>query len=192
MTPVRGGAPLSRVCSLRPHADVGAVPAHAARRPGRRRGRQPPPARPGRATSGGSPPASTPGSRSGTGCCARSSRSCARRWIAPAPRRRCCRSSSRSSCGSGRGRDAAYGPLMFRLDRPQGDGVLPRRPRPRRSMTTIVAQEYTSYRDLPREPVPDQLEVPRRAPAPLRPAARARVPDEGRVLVRRRRRRRCA
>ena len=36
------------VGSLAAHADVGAVPAHAARRPGRRRGRQPPAARAGR------------------------------------------------------------------------------------------------------------------------------------------------
>ena len=86
------------------------------------------------------------------------------------------------------GRDKAYGPLMFRLARPQGDRLLPladgrggghqhRRP---------------GVRLVPRpagEPVPDQLEVPRRAAAALRPAARPRVPDEGRVLLRRRPRR---
>ena len=39
------------------------------------------------------------------------------------------------------------------------------------------------------QPLPDPDQVPRRDPAALRRDARARVPDEGRVLVRRRRRR---
>ena len=59
--------------SLGRHADVGAVPAHAARRPGRRRGRQPPAARAGGLHPPGLRRASTPGCRSATGCCARSS-----------------------------------------------------------------------------------------------------------------------
>ncbi len=36
------------------------------------------------------------------------------------------------------------------------------------------------------QPLPDPDEVPRRDPPPLRPPARARVPDEGRLLLRRR------
>ena len=86
------------------------------------------------------------------------------------------------------GRDTAYGPLMFRLLDRKETGVLPvadgrgggdehRRP---------------GVRLVPRpaaQPVPDQLEVPRRAAAAVRAAARPRVPDEGRVLVRPRSRR---
>ena len=102
-----------------------AVPAHPARRPGRRRGRQPPSARPGRVHPPGLGRASTPGCRSGTGCCARSSRSSARRWTRPAPRRCCSRSPSRSSCGSAAAATRPTAPLMFRLARPQGDRLLP-------------------------------------------------------------------
>ena len=81
---------------------------------------------------------------------------------------------------------------MFRLAGPQGDRRSASRRRPRRSITTLVARRVL---ELPRpagEPLPDQLEVPRRAAPALRPAARPRVPDEGRVLVRRRRRRPAA
>jgi prolyl-tRNA synthetase len=46
------------------------------------------------------------------------------------------------------GRDAAYGPLMFRLlDRKETGFCLA--PTAEEVMTSIVAQEYTSYRDLP-------------------------------------------
>jgi len=46
------------------------------------------------------------------------------------------------------GRDAAYGPLMFRLlDRKETGFCLS--PTAEEVMTTIVAQEFTSYRDLP-------------------------------------------
>jgi prolyl-tRNA synthetase len=46
------------------------------------------------------------------------------------------------------GRDAAYGPLMFRLeDRKESPFNLS--PTAEEVVTTIVAQEYTSYRDLP-------------------------------------------
>ncbi len=87
------------------------------------------------------------------------------------------------------GRNALYGDLMFRLsDRPQGHGVLPLADR--RGGRDDARR--AGVRLLPRpagEPVPDQLEVPRRAPSPLRAAPQPRVPDEGRVLVRPRRRR---
>ena len=58
-------------------------------------------------------------------------------------------------------------------------------------VTTLVAQEYGSLPRPAGEPVPDQLEVPRRAPAPLRAAPRPRVPDEGRLLLRRSTSRAC-
>ena len=46
------------------------------------------------------------------------------------------------------GRDAAYGPLMFRLlDRKETGFCLS--PTAEEVMTTIVAQDFTSYRDLP-------------------------------------------
>ena len=86
------------------------------------------------------------------------------------------------------GRDAAYGDLMFRLTDRKDTGVLP--------LADGRGGRHHAGRPgvrlLPRpagEPLPDQLEVPRRDPAPLRPAARPRVPDEGRVLLRPRRRR---
>ena len=64
-------------------------------------------------------------------------------------RRRSCRSSSRSSCGSAAGRDAAVRAADVPAPGPQGDRVLPRRRRPRRSSPPLVAGEYSSYRDLP-------------------------------------------
>ena len=103
------------------------------------------------------------------------------------PGGRCSRSPSRSSCGSAAAATRTYGALMFRLhDRKETGYCLS--PTAEEVVTTIVAQEYGSLPRPAGEPVPDQLEVPRRAPAPLRAAARPRVPDEGRVLVRRRRR----
>ena len=89
------------------------------------------------------------------------------------------------------GRDPAYGPLMFRLEDRKETGFC-LSPTAEEVITSIVGGEYSSYRDLPGEPLPDQLEVPRRAAPALRPAARARVPHEGRVLLPRRRRRAAA
>ena len=113
-------------------ADVGAVPAHAARRPGRRRDRQPPPAGAGRLH----PPG-------GLGhllvAAAREPGAAAVEQIVReemdarrARRRRSCRSPSRSSSGQRTGRDAAYGPMMFRLRGPQGDRASACRRPPRR------------------------------------------------------------
>ena len=53
-------------------------------------------------------------------------------------------------------------------------------------MTAIAAAHVESYRDLPLNAVPDTDQVPGRAPAARGTAARARVLDEGRLLVRRR------
>ena len=101
------------------------------------------------------------------------------------------RSPSRSSCGSAPAATPRTGPLMFRLEDRKETGFC---------LSPTAEEVITTTRgggvlELPRpagEPVPDQLEVPRRAAAPLRAAPRPRVPDEGRVLVRRRRRRACA
>ena len=46
------------------------------------------------------------------------------------------------------GRDVAYGPLMFRLEDRKGTGFC-LAPTAEEVVTSIVAQEYTSYRDLP-------------------------------------------
>ena len=144
-----GGERLSLGPVVSADADVAAVPAHAARRPGRRRGRQPPAARASRLHPPGRGRASTPGCRSASGCCARSSRSCARRWTRPARRRCCCRSRSHSSCGSAAAATSAYGPLMFRLARPQGDAASACRRPPRRSSRRSSRRSTSSYRDLP-------------------------------------------
>ena len=160
-----------------------------ARRSGRRRGRQPPAARAGRLHPPGRGRHLLVAAARVTGCCARSSRSCARRWTAPAPRRSLLpilqplravaahRPRRRLRPADVPARSTARRPAS--ASRPTAEEVI----------TTIVAQEYTSLPRPAGEPVPDQLEVPRRAAAALRPAARPRVPDEGRVLLRRRRRR---
>ncbi len=88
--------------------------------------------------------------------------------------------------GAARAATPPTGPLMFRLEDRKETGLLP------------VAHGGGGHHvtggggvlELPRparEPVPDQLEVPRRAAPSVRPAPGARVPDEGRVLVPRRR-----
>ncbi|GIU89503.1 MAG: proline--tRNA ligase [Acidimicrobiia bacterium] len=46
------------------------------------------------------------------------------------------------------GRDVAYGPLMFRLEDRKGSGFC-LAPTAEEVVTSLVAQEYTSYRDLP-------------------------------------------
>ena len=93
-------------------------------------------------------PASTPGCRSGSGCCTRSRRSCARRWTGPAPRRCRCRSRSRSSSGSA--------PAATRTTATSCSASPTARtpayclsPTAEEVITTLVAQEYGSYRDLP-------------------------------------------
>ena len=176
--------------TLRPDADVAAVPAHAAGRPGRRRGRQPPAPRPGRLHPPGRErdlllaAARLPGAAQGRADRARGDGR-RRRPGAVLPIVQPLELWERS------GRDATYGPAHVPSRGPQGDRVLP------------VADGRGGHHDdrrgrvleLPRpagEPLPDQLEVPRRAAAPLRAAARPRVPDEGRVLLRRRRRRPAA
>ncbi len=88
------------------------------------------------------------------------------------------------------GRVGAVGPLHERRDPlpprgPQGDRVRPRADgrgggdRHGPPLGHLVAAAAV-------QPLPDPDEVPRRDPPPLRPPARARVPDEGRLLLRRR------
>ena len=54
-------------------------------------------------------------------------------------------------------------------------------------ITDLVRHEIKTYRQLPRQPLPDPDQVPRRDPAPLRRDARPRVQHEGRLQLRRRR-----
>jgi prolyl-tRNA synthetase len=78
------------------------------------------------------------------------------------------------------GRDQAYGPMMFRLvDRKETGYCLS--PTAEEVVTSIVAQEYGSYRDLP----VNLYQINWKYRDELRP----RVLDEGRVLVRSRSRR---
>ena len=86
------------------------------------------------------------------------------------------------------GRDKAYGPLMFRLvDRKDTGYCLS--PTAEEVVTSIVAQEYGSYRDLP----VNLYQINWKYRDELRPRfgllRGPRVPDEGRVLVRPRSRR---
>ena len=170
-----------------------AVPAHAARRPGRRRGRQPPAARAGGLHPPGRRRASTRGCRSGYRVLRKVERDRAR---GDGPGRRPggarCRSPSRSSSGSAAGRDAAYGDLMFRLAGPQGDRRSACRRPPRRSSPRSSRRSTARYRDLP----VNLYQINWKYRDELRPRfgllRGARVPDEGRVLVRPRRRRPAA
>ena len=80
------------------------------------------------------------------------------------------------------GRFEAMGPELLRVkDRHDRDFVI--QPTSEEVITDIARQELRSYRATAEEflPYPDQ--VPRRAPAALRPDARPRVHDEGRLLV---------
>jgi prolyl-tRNA synthetase len=87
------------------------------------------------------------------------------------------------------GRFEKMGPELLRVkDRHERDFIV--QPTSEEVITDIARQEIRSYRQLPKQflSYPDQ--VPRRAPPALRPDARARVHDEGRLLVRPRRDRR--
>ena len=125
----------------------------------------------GRVHPAGSRPASTPGSRSARRCCARSRTSSAGRWTRPARQEVNLPIAQPLELWERSGRNALYGDLMFRLT-DRKDTAYCLSPTVEEVVTTPVAQEYGSYRDLPGEPLPDQLEVPRRDPGPRRPAAR--------------------
>ena len=86
------------------------------------------------------------------------------------------------------GRDATYGPLMFRLDDRKETGFC-LSPTAEEVVTSMVAGEYSSYRDLP----VNLYQINWKYRDELRPRfgllRGPRVPHEGRVLVPRRRRR---
>ena len=84
------------------------------------------------------------------------------------------------------GRWQLYGDKLFKLtDRHGRDMMLG--PTQEEVVALLAAAELPSLPRPAGEPVPGRVEVPRRVPSPVRAAARARVPDEGRVLVRPRR-----
>ena len=95
----RPAAPLTGPLSCAPHATVPFVHAHAPRRSGRSRDREPPPAAAGRRSCDRWLPASTRSCRWGCGRCGGSRRSSARRWTVRARSRSACRSRSRPSPG---------------------------------------------------------------------------------------------
>ena len=86
------------------------------------------------------------------------------------------------------GRWTEYGDNIFRLkDRKGADYLLG--PTHEELFALTVKDLYSSYKDLPRHPLPDPEQVPRRGPSARGDPARPRVRHEGRVLLRRRRRR---
>ena len=86
------------------------------------------------------------------------------------------------------GRDRSYGPLMFKLEDRKGTGFA-LSPTAEELITTTVAGEYTSYRDLP----VNLYQINWKYRDELRPRfgllRAAGVPDEGRLLLRPRSRR---
>ncbi len=171
----------------RAHADVHPLPAHAARRPGRRGGGQPPAAR-----AGGLHPscragrvlvaaARLPGAAQGRAGRPRGD-GADRRAGGPLPRA----GPARALRGDGplgrvrRQRVPAAGP--------QAPG-LPARPHARGDVHAPGEGPVLQLQGPAPVAVPDPDQVPRRGPAPRRAAARARVRHEGLLLLRRRRRR---
>ena len=98
--------------------------------------------------------------------------------------RRCCRASPTRRAGGG---PSTATTSSRSSDRRGADYLLA--PTHEEMFTLLVSDLYASYRDYPVIALPGADEVPRRGAAPGRAAARARVPDEGRLLVRPRRRR---
>ncbi len=85
------------------------------------------------------------------------------------------------------GRWTEYGDTLFRLkDRKGADYLLG--PTHEEMFTDMVKGEYSSYKDYPVDALPDPDEIPRRGAAPGGHPARSRVPDEGLLLLRPRRR----
>ena len=86
------------------------------------------------------------------------------------------------------GRWVEYGDGIFTLaDRRGAEFLLA--PTHEEMFALLVRDLFSSYRDYPGDALPGAEQVPRRGPAPRRAAAGPRVPDEGRLLVRPRRRR---
>ena len=174
-------------CTRAP-ADVLPVPAHPARRPGRRRGAQPPAARARRLHPPRRPRHLLAGCRWATGCSATSSASSARRWTRSA-RRRC---TSRRCCRASPTRRPAAGPSTATTSsgsRTAAGNDYLLGPTHEEMFTLLVKDLYSSYKDLPVSLY--QIQTKYRDEA--RPRAGllrgARVRDEGLLLLRRRRRR---
>ena len=87
------------------------------------------------------------------------------------------------------GRYDDYGKEMLRIkDRHERDMLYG--PTNEEMVTEIFRAYVSSYRDAAAQPLPHPVEVPRRGAAALRRHARPRVPDEGRLFLRHRSRRR--
>ena len=87
------------------------------------------------------------------------------------------------------GRYEAYGKEMLRIkDRHERDMLYG--PTNEENVTDIFRRHVTQLPPAAAQPLPHPVEVPRRDPAPLRRDARPRVPDEGRLQLRPRLRRR--
>jgi len=85
------------------------------------------------------------------------------------------------------GRFDKMGPELMRVkDRHGRDFII--QPTSEEVVTDIARQELRSYKQLPKNFLPHPDQVPRRAPAALRPDAGSRVHHEGRVFLRPQRR----
>ena len=137
------------------------------------------------ATSASSAPASTPTSSSASARSTRSSPSSARRWTRSARSSSCPRSIPRELWEES-GRWTGMGDNMFRLkDRKGADLCLGMTHE--EVMTDIARKRAAQLQAAAADLVPDPDQVPRRAAAQVRPAARAPVHHEGRLLLRHRR-----
>ena len=126
----------------------------------------------GRATSAAPRRASTRGCRSGCACWPRSRRSSARRWPPIGGQEVHFPALLPKEPYEATGRWEEYGAGLFRLqDRKGGDYLLA--PTHEEMFTLLVKDLYSSYKDLPLDPLPDPDQVPRRGPAPRRPDPRA-------------------
>ena len=82
------------------------------------------------------------------------------------------------------GRWQKYGKELMRVkDRHERDFALG--PTHEEVITDLVRRELKSYKQLAPEPFPDRHQVPRRGPPPVWRDAQPRIPDEGRLFLRR-------
>ena len=141
------GAPVRWIACARA-ADVDAVPADPARRPGRRRGAEPPPAGACRVHPPGGARAGSRGCRSAGSSTATSSGSSARRWTRAGFQEVHFPALLPREPYEATGRWTDYGDNMFRLkDRRGNDFLLA--PTHEEMFTLLVKDLYSSYKDLP-------------------------------------------
>ena len=143
------------------------------------------------ATSAASRPASSPGCRWATWCCATSSGSSARRWTRAGAQEVHFPALLPREPYEATGRWTEYGDGIFRLQGPQGRR-LPARPDPRGDVHPAGQGPVLLVQGPAAVALPDPDQVPRRGAAAGRHPARPRVRHEGLVLLRRRRRRAAA